>query len=119
MTDKREGPISKAKKWEEVSLRGFLRFTCEHLRVSYEAITDTARKQPVIPKDTVAKAVLEATALGVRSLREADFLGRSPVMKACSGSHRSDTTLARVCRGFTGTSGVVRRLWRELRGRGD
>ena len=103
---------------EEVSLRGFLRFTCEHLRVSYEAITDTARKQPVISKDTLANAIVGATALGARSVREADFLGRSPVMKAYVGRAASDTTLTRVAGGFDGTGGLLRRLWRRMRSQG-
>ncbi len=89
-----------------------------HLRVTYEAITDSARKQPVIPKDTLANAIVGATALGARSVREADFLGRSPVMQACSQWNPSDTTLARVAGGFQGTACVLRRLWRQVRSDG-
>jgi len=99
-------------------LRGFLRYLYGHLRVTYEAITDTSRKIPVISKDTLANAVVGATALGARSLREADFLGRSPMMKACMGRSPSDTTVARVARGFYGTASALRQLWRRLRSQG-
>lgn len=106
------------KKLEEVSFRGFLRFTCEHLRVSYEAITDTKRKNPVISKDTVANALLGSTALGSRSLREADFLGRQAAMRGLWGGGPSDTTLSRVAGGFQGTEEVLKRLWQQLRSSG-
>lgn len=109
----------KNKKVEEVSLRGFLRFTCEHLRVSYEAITDGARKLPVISKDTVANAVVCATAQGARSVREADFLSASPAVKAVLGRRVADSTLSRVVGGLRGTSRLLIRLWRRLRAQGQ
>src|SRR5258708_3117945 len=103
---------------EEVSLRGFLRFTCEHLRVSYGAITDHSRKKAVIPKDNVANALVGATAMGVRSLREADFLGRGPVIRKLWGAGPSDTTLSRVAGTFQGTAQPLRQLWRRIRSAG-
>jgi hypothetical protein len=108
----------KGKKVEEVSLGGFLRYMYEHLRVTYEAITDSSRKNAVISKDTVANALVGATALGARSLREADFWGRSPVMRQILGGRASDTTFSRVAAGFQGTAQVLRRLWRRLRHQG-
>ena len=114
----REDPNVKAKNTEEVSLRGFLRFMCEHLRVSYEAITDTARKQPVISKDTVANALVGATVQGARSVREADFLSASPVVREVLGRRVPDSTLCRVVGGFQGTERLLARLWRRLRAQG-
>src|SRR5438270_145033 len=100
--------MSRGKKSEEVSLRGFLRHMYEHWRVSYEAITDGARKLPVISKNTIANAIVCATVQGARSLREADFLSDSPVMRAVLGCGISDSTLSRVASGFQGTQQVVR-----------
>ncbi len=109
----------KGKKQEEVSLRGFLRFMSEHLRVSFEAITEEQpRKNPVISKNTLANAWVGATALGVRSVREADFLGRGPVLRQLWGAGPSDTTLSRVARQFQGTAKLLRRLWRQVRSQG-
>jgi hypothetical protein len=73
----------------------------------------------MIPKDTVANAIVGATAMGARSLREADFLGRGPVLRELWGAGPSDTTLARVAGAFQGTAQVLRQLWRQLRARGD
>ena len=99
-------------------MRGFLRFMCEHLRVSYEVITDTSRKNAVIPKDTVANAWVCATAQGARSVREADFLSASPALRGVVGQRVADTTLSRVIGGFQGTEHLLTRLWRRLRARG-
>src|SRR2546429_8084628 len=72
----------------------------------------------MIPKDNVANAVVGATAMGARSVREADFLGRGPVVRQLWGAGPSDTTLARVAGEFQGTAIPLRRLWRQMRSQG-
>ena len=108
----------KGKKSEEVSLRGFLRHMYEHWRVSYEAITDSKRTVPVISKNTIANVLICATVQGARSLREADFLSHSPVMRSVTGRGVSDSSLARAAGGFRGTRRLLRSFWRRLRSRG-
>lgn len=100
-------------------MRGFLRFMYEHLRVSYEGITDRARKHAVISKDTVANALVCATAQGARSVREADFLSAGPAVRHAIGQRVPDSTLSRVIGGFRGTEHLLRHLWRRLRSQGQ
>jgi hypothetical protein len=103
-------------KKEEVSIRGFLRFMNGHLRVTFEAITEVRPRQAaVISKDTVANAFVRATALGSRSVRETDYLGRGPARHLWAGS---DTTLLRVVSQFQGTARLLRQLWRQMRQQG-
>jgi hypothetical protein len=97
--------MSKAKK-KEVRMKDLLGEVSGTLAVSFEAITDSARKHPVIPKDSIANALVCAGVLGSQSLRHTDGILRQDPVRDLLDSQRpcvaSDTTLSRVCAGFQG-----------------